>query len=89
MGKQALPAIITELDPDRPIYDKSHTYIDLFASYKFKLWRDKVDAQVKLNVRNLGENGRLQPVAAFPDGTIHTFRIIDPQQFIISASFDL
>jgi hypothetical protein len=88
-GVQTLPAIITDLDPNRPIYDKSHYYVDLFASYKFKLWRDKVDATLKINVRNLGENGRLQPVGAFPDGTIHTFRIIDPQLFIFSASFDL
>lgn len=88
-GVQSLPAVITDLDPNRPIYDKARYYVDLFASYKFKLWRDKVDASVKLNVRNLGENGRLQPVGAFPDGTPHTYRIIDPQQFILTFSFDL
>lgn len=88
-GLQSLPAIINDLDPDRPIYDKAHYYVDFFASYKFKLWNDRVDGMVKLNVRNLGENGRLQPVGVFPDGTVHTYRIIDPQQFIISASFDL
>ncbi|MES1166648.1 MAG: TonB-dependent receptor, partial [Pseudomonadota bacterium] len=89
MGKQSLPAIITDLDPDRPIYDKSHYYVDLFASYKTKLFNDKVGTTFKVNVRNLGENGRLQPVGAFPDGTIHTFRIIDPQQFIFTVTFDL
>jgi hypothetical protein len=88
-GLQSLPAIITDLDPNRPIYDKSHYYVDAFVSYKTKLWRDKVGATFQFNVRNLGENGRLQPVGAFPDGTIHTFRIIDPQQFMLTASFDL
>jgi hypothetical protein len=88
-GKQSLPAIITDLDPDRPIYDKSRYYVDAFISYKTRLWADRVGATFKLNVRNLGENGRLQPVGAFPDGTIHTFRIVDPQQFILTASFDL
>jgi len=88
-GVQSLPDIITELDPNRPIYDKSHYYVDLFASYKTKLWNDKVSTTFKLNVRNLGENGRLQPVGAFPDGTTHTFRIIDPQQFIFTVTFDL
>jgi hypothetical protein len=88
-GKQSLPAIITDLDPDRPIYDKSHYYVDAFVSYRTKLWRDKIGATFKLNVRNIGENGRLQPVGAFPDGTIHTFRIVDPEQFILTASFDL
>lgn len=88
-GVQSLPAIITELDPNRPIYDKAHYYVDAFVSYKAKLWNDKVGATFKFNVRNLGETGRLQPVGAFPDGSIHTFRIIDPQQFILTASFDL
>lgn len=89
MGVQSLPAIITDLDPKRPIYDKAHYYVDLFASYKTKLFNDKVATTLKLNVRNLGETGRLQPVGAFPDGSFHTFRIVDPQQFIFSVSFDL
>jgi hypothetical protein len=88
-GLQQLPAVITDLDPNRPIYDKSHYYVDLFASYRMKLWSDKVGMTLKFNVRNLGENGRLQPVGAFPDGSIHTFRIVNPQLFIFTASFDL
>jgi hypothetical protein len=89
MGVQSLPNIITDLDPNRPIYDKAHYYVDLFATYKTKLFNDKVGTTLQLNVRNLGETGRLQPVGAFPDGTFHTFRIVDPQQFILSVSFDL
>ncbi|MEO5959971.1 MAG: TonB-dependent receptor, partial [Opitutaceae bacterium] len=88
-GVQSLPATITDLDPNRPIYDKSHYYVDAFVSYKMKLWGDKVNATFKLNARNLGQNSRLQPVGAFPDGSIHTFRIVDPQQFILTARFDL
>ncbi|HVS53754.1 MAG TPA: TonB-dependent receptor plug domain-containing protein [Opitutaceae bacterium] len=88
-GVQSLPAIINDLDPNRPIYDKSHYYVDAFVSYRMKLWGDRIGATFKLNARNIGENGRLQPVGAFPDGTIHTYRIVDPQQFILTASFDL
>jgi hypothetical protein len=88
-GVQSLPAMITDLDPNRPIYDKAHTYLDLFVSYKTKMWSDKISATFQINVKNLGEGGRLQPVGAFPDGTIHTYRIVDPQQFIFTASFDL
>lgn len=88
-GVQSLPDIITDLDATRPIYDGSHTYVDLFVSYKTKLWSDKVSATFKLNVRNLGQQSHLQPVNAFPDGTISTYRIIDPQQFFFTASFDL
>jgi hypothetical protein len=42
-----------------------------------------------LNVRNLGENGRLQPIGAYPDGTPLAFRIIDPALYILSVKFDL
>jgi hypothetical protein len=89
-GKQSLPATITELDPTRPIYSPSQTYVDLFVSYNTKLFSDKVRARFQLNVRNVGESGGgLQPTAAFPDGTPLAYRIVDPRQFILSASFEL
>ncbi len=88
-GKQSLPAVITELDPNRPIYDQQHLYFDAFVKYRTKLWANKVGAELQLNVRNLQENGRLQPIGAFPDGTPHSFRIVDPRQFILQATFDL
>jgi hypothetical protein len=88
-GVQSLPDIITQLDPNRPIYDSGHYYVDMFASYSTRLWNDKIVAKFQFNVRNLGEDGRLQGVGAFPDGTIHTYRIVDPQQFMLTASFDL
>lgn len=88
-GKETLPAIVTELDPNRPIWDKSRLYVGGFVSYRTKLWRDKVSANFQLNVENIGENGRLQAIGAFPDGTPNAYRIVDPQKFIFSASFDL
>jgi hypothetical protein len=33
--------------------------------------------------------GHLQPTAVNPDGSPWRFRIIDPRQFIASATFDL
>jgi hypothetical protein len=88
-GVETYPATITRLDPNRPIYDQAHTYVDAFVSYKTKLFTDKVSATFRLNVRNLQESGRLQPVGAFPNGEIHSYRIVDPRQFILSAAFDL
>ena len=35
------------------------------------------------------EQGRLQPVQAYPNGVDSTFRIIEPQQFIFTATFEL
>ena len=35
------------------------------------------------------ENGRLQAISAFPDGSPNGYRIVDPRQFILTATFDL
>ncbi len=81
---------ILALDPNRPIYSPAETYVDLFASYHTKLYHDKVRATFQLNVKNVQENGGgLQATGAFFDGRASTYRIVDPRQFILSASFDL
>ena len=88
-GVQQFPASITDLDPNRPIYDKSHYYVDAFVSYRTRLFGGKVGTTFQLNARNLGENGRLQPVGAFPNGVPLAYRIIDPALYIASVKFDL
>jgi len=88
-GKQQYPAVITELDPNNPIWDKAHVYLDAFIGYRTKLWADKIGATFQFNVRNLQEGGRLQAISAYPDGTPNNYRIVDPRQFILSATFDL
>lgn len=81
---------ILQLDPNRPIYSPAETYVDLFVSYSTKLFGDRVRAKFQLNVKNAFENGgTLQATQAFFDGKAATYRIIDPRQFILSASFDL
>lgn len=87
-GVEQLPAVITTLDPRRPIYDDPRAYVDLFAAYRVKLFR-QVNATLQLNVRNAQENGRLQAISAYPDGTPNAYRIVDPRQFILTATFDL
>jgi hypothetical protein len=81
---------ILQLDPNRPIYSPAETYVDLFVSYRTRLFADKVRANFQLNVKNVGERGgRLQSTSAFLDGTSSTYRIVDPRQFILTAGFDL
>ena len=81
---------IVQLDPNRPIYAPSETYVDLFVSYRTKLFSDRVRASFQLNVKNVQESGGgLQKTSAFLDGSASTYRIVDPRQFILSASFDL
>jgi outer membrane receptor protein involved in Fe transport len=88
-GVQSLPAQITALDPNRPVWDKAHTYVDAFVAYRTKLFAQKIGATFQLNARNLGEDGRLQPVGAYPDGKPLAYRIIDPALYIFQVKFDL
>lgn len=83
-------AAATELDPNRPIWDKAHAYFDGFATYSTRLFRDKIRARFQLNVRNIQESkAHLRPVGAYPNGQPHTFRVIDPRTFIFTTTFDL
>ena len=84
-----LPAVITDLDPARPVYDKARTYVDAFFAYRTKIMSNKVSATFQLNIRNIQESGRLQAISAFPNGTANGYRIVDPRQFILTATFDL
>jgi len=81
--------IYQSLDASKPIYDGAHTYLDLVFGYRTKVFKGRIPATFQLNVRNVTEGGHLQPIAAYPDGSINTYRIVDPRLFILSASFDL
>ena len=81
--------IVRSLDPDRPVWDKARYYVDFMAGYDLRMFGDKVRARLQLNVRNILEDGRLQPVAVNPDGSPWAFRIIDPRQVFLSATFSL
>jgi hypothetical protein len=80
--------VIRSYDRTRPIYDKARYTVDLLASYNLRLL-NKVRTRLQLNVRNVLEDGRLQPIAYNPDGQAWNYRIIDPRQFILTATFDL
>ncbi|OAM87511.1 hypothetical protein AW736_22730 [Termitidicoccus mucosus] len=79
---------VRTLDPNKPVYDKDHFRADLSLSYTTRMLRGKVRARFQLNVRDVFEDGRLQPIAVNPDGQYSMFSIIDPRQFILTASFD-
>jgi len=84
----AIRNIETDYDPNRPIYDKPRTTIDLNIGRTFKLKGDAIRCKVQLNVNNVFESGRLQAIAYNPDGQAWNYRIIDPRQFILTTTFD-
>ncbi len=89
-GRPDADGVLRALDPNRPVYDKARDSLGVFARYRTKLFRDRVGASFQLNVNNVfKDGGHLQPTAVNPDGTPWRFRIIDPRQFIFSATFSL
>ena len=80
--------LIVAPDLKRPIYVKAEYHLDLWASYTMKVYHDKSTLRIQLNVRDVTESGRLEPVAYNLDGSAYAFRIIDPRQFFLSTSLD-
>jgi TonB-dependent Receptor Plug Domain len=81
--------IYQTLDASRPIYDKAHLYVDLFLRYQTTLFGGRVPTSFQLNVKDLGDKVRLQAIGANPDGSISSYRIMDPAQYIFTVTFDL
>ena len=90
-GKPNVAAGTTDLtlsDTTRPIYDDANTYVDLWASYSRRIFNDKVNMKIQLNVVNAGESGGLRVVGVNYDGSPNAYRIVDPRQFILSSTFE-
>jgi hypothetical protein len=82
--------VVRTLDPNKPVYDKARDNLSVFGKYRTKLFRGRIGTTFQLNVNNVMQpGGHLQPTAVNPDGSPWRFRIIDPRQFIASATFDL
>jgi hypothetical protein len=81
--------VVRELDANKPVYDQARLAVDLSASYRRRLFSDRVRAKFRLNVRHVQESGSLQAAGVNPDGRPFAYRINDPRQFIVSTTFNL
>ncbi len=88
VGDPTQPTVINLADITRPVYDEAQHYTDLWLSYSRKIWNNKVNMRIQLNCNNAFEGGRLQPIAVNFDGKPWAFRIIDPRQWILQATFN-
>lgn len=84
----ATQANIVFPDLSRPIYLPTETSTDLWVSYTRRIFEDKVRMKLQLNVRDVFESGGLQTILYQADGTPAQYRIKDPRQFFLSATFD-
>ncbi|MCF7734433.1 MAG: TonB-dependent receptor plug domain-containing protein [Cephaloticoccus sp.] len=80
--------VIDYSDVNRPIYDDANFYTDVWISYRRKILNDTVGMKLQLNIANVFESGGLKPVGVNYDGSTYAYRIIDPRQYTLTATFD-
>ena len=73
-------------DPNKSIFDDANFYVDVWCSYRTKIWNDKVGLKIQFNVRDLFEDGGLQVIQANPDGSPRAFRIKDPRTYYLTTT---
>jgi len=76
------------LDLEHPYYNSARIGIDMWAGYKMKVFHDRYDLSFQLNIRDLEQGGDFQPIAANPDGTHSTYRIVQPRSFYLTTTLD-
>lgn len=86
----------TGADPTKPVYDTDLgvdplwdlTHFDVWVSYRFRMWGDRIRTKVQLNVSDIFQGGRLVPVFVNFDGTPAGYRIVDSRRWTLSAKFE-
>ncbi len=76
-----------EYDLNSAFRDDSQLDFDLWVGYGRKLYRDKIDWRVQLNVSNVGVGDELIPITVQPDGSPAAYRIRPPQQIFLTNTF--
>jgi outer membrane receptor protein involved in Fe transport len=73
------------LDPNKPFYGPSNTFIDVFARARYAL-SDKSDLILQVNIKDLTDNDDLVPFFANPDGS-KLYRFLQGRLITASATF--
>jgi outer membrane receptor protein involved in Fe transport len=74
-------------DLDNPFYAPAETNVDAWLGYTRRLWNDRVNWRVQLNVRNLvGDSGTIG-VTAQPDGSTAIARLAPERRWYLTNTF--
>lgn len=73
-------------DLANPYVGPTETSIDVWVGYRRKL-SEKLDWNIQLNIRNLGQGNDLIPITTQPDGTPAGYRIAPYQTWAITNTF--
>ncbi len=81
------PDLTVKLDRERPYFGPDEINVDAWLSYGRRVWKDRVDWKVQLNVRNLIGSGELIAINAQPDGSIASYRLPPERRWYLTNSF--
>lgn len=74
-------------DIEQPMSGDPIITLDAFAGYSRKIFRDRIDWRVQLNIRNLlGDRSRIVQ-QVYSNGDVRQFNLPKPRQFILTNTF--
>jgi hypothetical protein len=76
------------LDVTNPWVGPADYFYDLWFGYQHKIFNNKIDWRIQVNLHNVGEKTHLIPASYEPDGTYALERIYDGMSWQITNSFD-
>ncbi|MDP3071026.1 MAG: hypothetical protein Q8N18_12100 [Opitutaceae bacterium] len=81
------PNGVITYDRNNPFYAPAETNVDGFLSYTRKIWKDRIDWKVQLNVANLWQERELIIVNVQPWGAPSSVRIAPERRWYVTNSF--
>ena len=76
------------LDVTKPWYGPTDNHVDLWLGYQRRVFANKINWRIQLNVTNVGQNTELVPAQYEPDGTLALARIQNGMEWQLTNSFD-
>lgn len=83
----SVPAGIIDVDIEHPYYDSPEVNVDAWVGYSRKLWGDRIDWKLQLNVRNVVGTTDLIAVTVQPWGDPAVTRIPPEKRWYLSSTF--
>ena len=80
--------VVNVPDLQRPYYGPSEFAVDGWVGYTRKIWQNRINWRLQLNVRNLLDDDKLIPAAAQPDGSIASWFAPQGRTFMLRSTFE-
>jgi hypothetical protein len=75
------------LDRANPYYGPTATNVDGWLSYGRRVWKDRIDWKIQLNIRNMIGSDELIAINAQPDGSVASYRLPPERRWYITNTF--